>query len=262
MKRYFHFYKTLLKLNFARLVIYKSNLINNIISSVCWGGFLIVQILLVTSKTSTIYGWSKEQVLLLAATFNLIIGLFHMLFSRNFARFSLIIDKGDLDFYLLKPIDSQLLLTTSVINLASFFRVILGVGFTIYVLSILQTTITIATLLLYIILVMFGILILYSIWFMVSTLIIWFTRLSNLIDFLYTLNGISRLPPGFINEIKNIFLIFFLPFTFVAATPTEVIMNHISESDIASMFVTAILLFFLSRWFWHKSLQYYTSASS
>lgn len=262
MKRYFKIYLTLIRMNFSRLVIYRGHLFSNLLSSIVWGGFLIIQIFLVTSKTRSIYGWSRTELLLLAGSFNLIVGIFHIFFSRSFARFSTIIDKGDLDFFLLKPVDSQFLISTHTINLASILRVLLGIVFNIYLIISLGIRVTTMDIVFYCLFIITGVTILYSIWFAVTTLIIRFTRLSNLVELLYTLNGVARLPPDFVNEVKSFFIFFLLPLTFVVATPTEFLINRASEASAFKTVFTAFVLFVFSRWFWKKSLRYYTSASS
>jgi ABC-type uncharacterized transport system permease subunit len=73
---------------------------------------------------------------------------------------------------------------------------------------------------------------------------------------------VGRLPPDFINEVKNFFVIFLLPLTFVVATPTEFLINRASEGSVIKTLFTAIVMFVFSRWFWKKSLRNYTSASS
>lgn len=262
MKKYLQIYITLIKMNFSRLVIYRGNLVSNIISSLAWGSFLVIQIMLVTSRTNSIYGWSRNELLLLAGSFNLIVGLFHIFFSRSFARFSVIIDKGDLDFFLLKPVDPQFLLSFHTLNIASILRVLFGIFFNVYLVMQMGLRVSWLDIVSYCIFIFTGVIILYSIWFTVTTLIIWFTRLSNLVELLYTLNGVARLPPDFINEVKNIFVLLLLPLTFVVATPTEFLVHRVSEWNVIRTIFTAIFLFGFSRWFWKRSLKYYTSASS
>ena len=67
--------------------------------------------LLLTNNVKSIFDWSKEEILLLAAILAIMIGIFNALFQANFDSFPNLVNKGKLDSYLLKPIDSQLILT-------------------------------------------------------------------------------------------------------------------------------------------------------
>lgn len=87
MKHYFNIYKQLLKLNLQVNLAYRVGFINNLIASIGWGLFQILMIYLLTAKVKSIYGWSREGLILLSAVFNIFVGIFHAVFSRNFGRF-------------------------------------------------------------------------------------------------------------------------------------------------------------------------------
>src|SRR6185312_3229309 len=100
------------------------NFINSTISSVGWGIISIISMYILTAKTSSIYGWNRNELLLLAGVYSVSIGIFHTIFSRNFDRFSKVIHLGDLDSILLKPIDSQFSLSFTLFNYMSITRLL------------------------------------------------------------------------------------------------------------------------------------------
>lgn len=262
MNKYFKIYTMLLRVNFATLSAYKANFITSIISSVGWGVFSILFIILLTSKTSSIYGWSREEIILLTGFYNIIIGTFHVLFSRNFERFSDIIFFGQLDSLLLKPADSQFLLSFWFFNYIGLLRVIIGIIFSFYMLFQMHISFTIITIAIYVIFSAVGIILLYSLWYILLTLTIWFTRLSNVVDLLSQINGITRHPPEIFTRFKGFILIFLLPLTLIVALPTKVFLNKLSFAEGAELILFALMLFFISRKFWKIALRFYTSASS
>src|SRR3989344_7547774 len=109
MKRYFRIYKQLCIISLSELLAYRGNFLNSLISSLVWGAFSIVSILLLTAKTKSVFGWTREEIILLTCSYSMLIGIFHLVFSRNFEYFSRIMDLGQLDTFLLKPLDSQFL---------------------------------------------------------------------------------------------------------------------------------------------------------
>lgn len=263
MKRYIRIYLTLLRLNFLALIVFRANFINSMLSSFTWGLFSISSIFLLTARVSNVYGWNREDLLVLTGIYSIFIGIFHMLFSRNFERFSEVINRGYLDSILLKPADSQFLLSFWTINYTSILRIIIGVIFTIYVLyGLLHTTITISILGGFFVFLLTGILFLYSMWFLISTIIIWFTRLSNLTQLLYFMNGMSRYPKEIFSETRNLFLFIFLPMVMAVNTPTRIVLKKEADPDFLILAFFAIFTFILSRYFWKFALRYYTSVSS
>lgn len=262
MLRYLKLYKTLTIMNFSLLSAYRANFINSAISSMTWGLFSFLTIFLLTSKANSLYGWSRDEILVLTGLYNIMIGLFHMLFSRNFGRFSRIVHLGDLDTILVKPIDSQYLLSFWLINYTSIFRVAVGIIFTFYMLSKIGAVLNLANIIFGFLFFICSIITLYSIWYMVCTLIIWFTKLDNLLEILYDINGISRFPQEMFKGISEYLFLFLLPLTLIIVTPAQILLSKINFLNILLLISLAILLLTASRIFWRFSLKYYTSASS
>lgn len=262
MKRYIDTYMTLLRLNFSNLMVFRGNLINNVVGSVVWGSFHFISILLLTSRTPSLYGWSRDELILLTASFSFLWGFFHIFLARNFERMSEIINLGELDGILLKPIDSQFLLSTNTVNFTGLVRVTLGVVALIIVSQRAYISFTFIQIGLYLLLVMCGILLIYSIWFSVTTMIIWFPRLTNLVEFLFMISGLSRYPPDMIRGFNNSLLLFLLPITIFVSTPTKALINRLTVGDVLILLFFTSILFVFSRAFWKFALRYYTSASS
>ena len=262
MKHYLHIYKTLLKINLVALLTYRGNFVSSVFSSILWASFGLFIISLLTLRVPKVYGWDREELFMLMLGYNIIVGIFHSLFSRNFERFSQIIHHGELDGLLLKPVDSQFLLSFWLFNYASLSRVVIGViGF--YVLfSQKQMYPTFFDTVLFIILGSIAILLLYSIWYSITTLMIWFTRLSNLVDFLYHMNGTTRFPQEMYKNGNLIIFFLIFPLTLIITTPIKALLQKATMIDILLLFFCALLLFSFSRFFWKFALRFYTSASS
>src|SRR3989338_5044991 len=174
MKHYIRVYVMLLKMNMSKLLMYRANFVNSLISSLVWCVFSFVFIILLTSKTTVIHGWTRGELILLMALYNIIIGgIFHTLFSSNFHRFSNIIHFGQLDSFLLKPLDSQFLLSSQSINYTSLARIIIGIIVSIYISAQINLHVNIVNILMFIFLSIAGLILLYSIWFVVLTTTIW-----------------------------------------------------------------------------------------
>lgn len=262
MKKYIRIYAMYLRLNFAALIVYRANFINNILGSSVWGFFSILTIVLMMSRTSSLFGWSKNEIFLLTGVYSLFIGIFHTLFSRNFERMTYLIRLGLLDAVLIKPIDSQFAVSTSIVNYASLIRILTGAGFIWYVLATAHIPVTPLMMGIFLLFTVVGLLLLYSIWFMVSTLIIWFPDLSNLIDFLYSYSNIGRYPREMYLQLNTFLFFFILPLTFFVVSPTKALLGKLNAFDVFGLCMAAVTFFVISRLFWKFALRFYTSASN
>lgn len=260
MKRYIKIYLLLLRLNFSILLVYRINFINSLIGTVGWSLVSLFSMFLLTMRTTSIYGWTPDELLTTAGVYIIIIGIFHAIFSRNFERFSRIINLGQMDSLLLKPVDSQFLLSLWFFNYASLFRIIIGIVFTLAMLQKMRIPLTFINVGGFLIFSVAGILLLYGIWFCIITITIWLTTLSNLVDFMYSFNYFGRFPPEMILQSKNILLYFLLPMTLIATIPSKILLQQFSGMFMILLLFFAVLFFFISRKFWKFALRFYTSA--
>lgn len=247
-------------MNLSAITAYRAGFYSALVASTCWAVFQFIAILLLTSRVKSVYGWTRNDLLILTAANGFIWGIFHCVFARNFSKLSRVINLGQLDNVLARPIDSQFLLSVWVINFTGLVRTVLGFCVLIYMLSITHTVVTLVNIISFLILGFVGLILIYSIWFTTVTILIWNPRLSNLIDLLYYITGVSRFPPEMIFELKSFLFFILIPFTFVMATPTKVLLHKLLLGDVAGLFFFAILIFSISRIFWKFALRSYTSA--
>ncbi len=262
IKRYCKIYWQIVKLNTILLFTYRANFYNSVIISLGWGSVSVASIFLITAKTSHIYAWSKEDLYLLAGLYSIIVGVFHMFFSSSMERFGRTISLGELDSYLLMPLNTQLYLSTKMFRPVSILRIIIGVIFTAIIIGQLHVAIYPLTYIFFVFLIFIGILLLYSMWFLVVTLMVWNPNLTNLIDFLYIANNFARYPTSIITYTRNIFLYFAIPLMLVTTVPAESILGKPNGGEVAILTFFAIGLFILSHYFWKFALTHYVSASS
>lgn len=262
MKKYFRVYAVLLKMNFLALVAYRVHFFNSLIGSIGWGLLSLFAIVLLTSKTTTVFRWKREELLLLNGMYGIIIGIFHTVFSRNFERFASVIHFGQLDTVLVKPFDSQFLLSFWMFGYSSLSRIVIAFLYTMYISQQLRVSFAPIHVIFFLLLMIISLLLLYSLWFIVITTTVWFTRLSNLVALMFNITGMARYPQEMFHQLVNYVFIFLLPLTLIITVPTKVYLQRLHLFDVGELLSLSLIFFFISRRFWKFALRYYTSASS
>lgn len=262
MKRYLSLYHCLLTLNYHRALIHKADFFNGLFGSIIWGAFSILAIFILTARSATVLGWSRVDLFVLIGVFNILIGgIFRTLFSRNFDRFSHVIQYGELDGLLLKPIDSQFALSFWYFSYHGIIRIILSVLYTVIILGVAHIQITFLSIMTFLFLGFFGIITLYAVWYLVMTVIIWFPDLYNLVELLFAIDTLSRYPPQVLWTMRvAVFLIFF-PITLTVSIPAKALIQKATLVDGILLVSTAVVLLYLSQKFWRFALRYYMSAN-
>lgn len=260
--KYLSVYKQLLKANWYALIEYRVDFISKLTSAMVFTFWHVIAVFLLTYNVPSVFGWTRNELLLLSATYSVFIGLYHAFISRNMARIANEVYFGRLDFLLLKPIDSQLSASLWIVDYISLFRCIFGLGLTMYFINIMHLVITPIQIVVYLFVTIIGIGILYSIWLSFVSLTIFNPRLSNIVALLFHLSNIARYPQEMYSKLPVYLSLSLLPLALIMTTPTKVLLQKFNGYLGLEIIILFLLLGGVSRFIWTKSLHYYTSASS
>ena len=126
LKRYAEIYRIQIKNNFVREAVYRTNFLTAITVDIIWMSIELSLFSVIYSNVNSLAGWNKEQVYFFLGIFFSSDALFTVLFQRNFWNFSDLVNKGELDILLTKPVHPLFLALSRSINLTAGFNLILG----------------------------------------------------------------------------------------------------------------------------------------
>jgi len=257
--------------------MFPANFIIETISSFGWVMMNIGFYLLIFQYTSQIgtgtsegAAWDKYQFFVFIATSMFINSIVQMFFMTNADEFSELIRTGGLDFALLKPIDTQFLISLRKIEWSSLANFIVAVVLMAYALPRVDGFhLTIWQVLLYPIYVAMGIGILYSLTIVLSALSVWLGRNTSIYDFWFYITTFSRYPmeiySGPIGGWIRWGFTFVLPILIVVNVPARMLAKPLRpEYSYLALFalVATAASFLASRWVFQRALVSYRSASS
>jgi ABC-2 type transport system permease protein len=178
-----------------RDMTFRTNFLIEVVSSIGWMAMNLGFYLLVYSYTSSIEGWGKYEFFVFIATTMFINSIVQALFMPNAQEMSEMVRTGGLDFALLKPIDTQFLLSLRKINWSSLGNFVVAIAVLAYaVRHIDQSQFTWVQYALYPFYLLCGVLILYSIMISLAATSIWLGRNQTLYDFWFYITNFSRYP--------------------------------------------------------------------
>ena len=219
-------------------------------------------------------GWNEYQYFAFMATGMLINAVIEALFMPNMANFSELIRTGNLDFALLKPIDTQFLISFEKMDLAMLNQILLSIGLLIYAISNLPTgtevRVTAGSVALYVLFVVVGVTILYSLMISLASTAIWFGRNQGLYDFWFYITVFARYPRSIYQtatpagDVIRFVFTFILPILVVVTVPSRVLLDTLgNQSWLAGIGLAAAGAgLVVSRMIFTWSLRSYRSASS
>ena len=261
-KKYFKVYAKFLHTSLASELEYKTNILIDLITAICSlvGSIFLLSIFF--QNNGIIGGWEFEQALIIQGIYTILNGITNTWFNPNLTEIVKHIREGTLDFVLLKPIDSQFIISLKKINPSGFLEIILGLFLLFYCIRINQINLNLTFLTLSLIAIICSIFILYSLWFFISTTTIWFVKTWNATEVLRSFLYIGRFPLNSFSFSLRIFFSVFIPIAFITTIPSEVFLGLSELWKILLEVIVAMIFFFTSRRFWFFALKFYTSASS
>jgi len=272
---YFAVAITFLRNSLVRDMTFRANFLLDTISSIAWVLVNLGFYILVFEYTPSIgagTGWGKLEFFLFLGTTLLLNSVMRGLFLTNGVELSEHIRTGTLDFALLKPIDTQFLVSLGRIEWAALGPLVCGVGLIVYALSQLGYMPGPLVVVLYLFYLACGCAIYYSLMIAFSATSIWFGRNRSLLDFWFYITNFSRYPMeiyrGTLGDAIRYTFTFAVPVLIAVNVPARMLVRPLEVSTaegwllpLYAVFATGASLF-VSRWIFQRALLSYRSASS
>ncbi len=269
---YLRVFATFARNSLVRDMTFRANFLIDAISSLGWMlmnlGFYEL-IFMSTAEIGAHTGWHKYQFFIFLSTTLFINSLVQAFFMPNANELSELIRSGNLDFALLKPIDTQFLVSLEKIewsSLANFFFACGLAGYSLWRLDYRPEPIQYV---LYPLYLLCGVAMLYSLMIAMSSASIWLGRNQSLYDFWFYITNFSRYPmeiyQGPLGTPLRWAFTFIIPVLIVVNVPARLLAKPLDAENwplaLFALFATAGSLV-ISRWIFLRALGSYRSASS
>ncbi len=261
MKRHLRLARIFAATSVAAKMEYRANFITNIVQALVQTIATVVGLGILFGNDQNVGGWSHNQAIVLIGVFTVVGSLVNLFIFPNLRRIAEAVRTGSMDFALLKPIDSQFLVSSREWNIFSIPEILIGLGLIAYGLvgigNFSWYSLPLAALLL-----LAALAIVYSICFMLSTIAFWFVRVENTLELFWGFYQASQFPVSVYPAWVRMMFTFFIPMAFITTVPSEALIGKFNLSSSATALLVAAILLVVSRWFWRFALRSYTSASS
>ena len=275
MSLYLRVFLTFARNSLVRDMTFRVNFLIDTFSSVAWVFMNIAFYTLVFQYTPSIganTGWEKYSFFLFLATGLLINSLVQAFFMTNADEFSELVRTGGLDFALLKPIDTQFLISFTRVDWSALGNLVIGLALMIYALVQLQYAPSALQIVLFLFYLACGVLIYYSLMIALAATTVWLGRNQTLLDFWFYITNFSRYPMeiyvGRWGTPLRHFFTFLIPVLVVVNVPARILARPFvlqAQSDwLLPVFgaIATIGSLAASRWVFQRALASYRSASS
>lgn len=258
---FFKIYQIQIKNNWVREAVYRTNFMTAVMVDVIWICIEMSLFSVIYANVPTLAGWTRPQVYFFLGIFFASDALFSTLFQRNFWTFSDLVNKGELDILLTKPVHPLFLALTRWINLTAFFNVFLGLGIAIHyaqpagfpggfhwLFAVLWLAIGLITALL----LRFS----FSIW------IFWTERSWAISRLYYQFFSFATKPDVIYPPMVRYLILTALPFAFIGSVPARALLHGLTTEEYFLIAIVLLSFTILNTCLWRAGLKRYQSASS
>ena len=261
-RKYLRLTVLMMKNCFIREMQFKANFVVRFFTELMWLVMQFIYIQVMYAQTGSIAGWSRWEMIVLMGVNYVIAQLFESLFYENCTRLTDLIRQGDLDFNLVKPVNTQFLVSLRYTDYASIVNSSVGLGVIFYALGKMGTGLSMGQALLFAALVANGVIIYYSILFILSVWTFWIGRSNNLLELYWQFGQFSRYPGDIYPWILRKLLLTLIPMLVVSNFPAGVLIHKIQSGWLFYGFALGLVFLALTVWVWNQGLKRYRSASS
>jgi ABC-2 type transport system permease protein len=262
MKRYLRLYQHFVKFSLMQAMQFRFDFFFRIIMDCVFYFVNVLFYQVMFQHSSSLGGWTESQVMIFISGFLLVDAIQMTIISNGVWMIPGLVNKGELDYYLLRPISSLFFLTTRDFAFNSFINVIIAVGIMIWSFSLSPDPYPIYKILLYLFLTLNGTYLFYLLRILTLTPVFWTHSGRGLEMIFWTLDKFAERPDGIYRGAVRKILVSIMPFAIISSFPARALFQA-NPWEIAGycILITTVLSFITFKT-WNLALKHYSSASS
>ena len=246
----------------VREMEFRANFIFSTAANTSWALLSMVLTALIFGNVREVAGWDLDRMFILTGTFVLIEHATSVLFQPNMAKLSQLVNKGELDFVLMKPMSSQFLVSTRYVDFKDLPGMFVGLAYVAIGVGRLGLQPSALDVGQFLLLLLCALLSVYAIWFITVTFALWTGRINNIAYLIMPFMDLGRMPSDIFRGLLRPLVTFVIPIAVISTLPSRALLGVLEPGMTPYQVGLTGALLWASHRFWNYSLTRYTSASS
>lgn len=262
MIRYLRLYLHFLRFSFSKSLEFRFDFTFRILMDVIYYAVNIAFFKVIFLHTPVLAGWNENQMMVFVAAY-LLVDAFNMtVFSTNLWWLPFFINKGDLDYYLIRPVSPLFFLTLREFSVNSFINLLMTVGFLVYTLMNLDQSFSIWQILGFLVLLFNGVILHFLLQLLMILPVFWTQSSRGFVDLFYSMGLAMERPDRIYKGWLRILFTTILPFALIASFPARLFLDGFDTQMLVHLTLVTVLVWVVMLLVWKRGLANYSSASS
>lgn len=262
MARYLRLYASFVRFAFSRAMEFRFDFFFRVFMDALWYGVNLAFFWAIYRHTAVLAGWDFDQVVVFAAGVFWSDAVRMTLFSNNTWWFPILVNRGDLDYYLVRPVSPLFFVSLRDFAANSFLNLIMATGLLAWSLARYPGAVDVGSVSLYLGLLCLGIFLQYAIHFAFLIPVFWIHSAHGLGELFFVLERYTGRPHEIFKGWVRRLLVSVLPFALFVSFPAKAFFEGFTWSLVLHMLVVTAAAFAFMLWLWRRGLRAYASASS
>ncbi|MBI3180664.1 MAG: ABC-2 family transporter protein [Myxococcales bacterium] len=262
MSRYLRLLLVQLRASALLAVQYRSDFFIDGVISLFWTATAIVPLLVVFQDRALLQDWSMAEAMVVTGWFVFLNAILEGGINPGLQAVVEQIRKGTLDFVLLKPADSQFLVSTSRFQLWRVSNLLAAAAIFIFAFHRMGRLPSLGGILASALLLVAATAVLYSLWILTVSAAFFVVKVDNLTYLFGSIFDAARWPATVFRGVVRFVFTFVIPLALMTTYPAEALLGRLEASKLLFSLLGAAAFTALARWVWMRSIAHYTSASS
>lgn len=221
-------------------------------------GFL--QYMIFFTAAQSVAGWTSYEILALYAVFMCIFALQFIFLYPNLVAMGEMVNSGNLDLLLTKPVNAQLILSFRRISLEELGSLATSALLLVWLISNGTILLSWNSVLLFITAMVCSAALVYSLFILLMSAAVKLEKLENMAQLMWSLFSLCRYPVEIYPRwLRHLFYGLF-PIAFISTVPASIILGKVSSTIVLNALTFALTAIIISTFIWQKALKTYTSA--
>ncbi|MEX0798242.1 MAG: ABC-2 family transporter protein [Bacteriovoracaceae bacterium] len=262
MRRYLRLYAHFLRFSFSKAMEFRVDFFFRVVMDIIFYAVQFAFFHIIYLHTPILAGWDLDQMRVFIAGYIFIDALHMTVFASNCWWFPIYINRGDLDYYLTKPVSTLFFLSLKDFAANSFLNLVIAAGLLTWALSNYPGELSPLKTAIFIGLLFNGTFLYFLVNLLFLLAVFWTQSPRGFGDLFFSVSHVMERPDRIYRGVVRKAFIFVLPFALMASFPAKFLLEENQWSLLGTIFGVTAAFFIAIQIIWRLGLRSYSSASS
>jgi ABC-2 type transport system permease protein len=260
--RYLRLYLHFLRFSASRSMEFRLDFFFRVVMDLAYYGVALGFFHVLYLHTGSVGGWDLHQARVFVAGYIVVDAIHMTVFSNNLWQLPQLVNKGDLDYYLVRPVSSLFFLSLRDFAFNSFLNLVFAAGILAWALAAYPHPLGAGEIAGYVLLLLGGSLLYYAVHLLTLLPVFWTHSGQMLTSLFYNITRFMERPDRIYRGWTHVLFTVALPFGVMASFPARLLLDPFEPRVLAHYLAVLGGFSALLLWGWRAALRNYSSASS